>query len=265
MERTAELSMFSIHPLEFPWRSASIVLWALLIYALAGAAPDAWVLHRGMQLAAQPWGLITGHLAHSDAGHLLWDGLGLLLVGMVYEPLLGKRYCLVIASAILVIDIAFLACMPAYQRYCGLSGLINALVGAGLVAAMGAKDCWAAGFGLLVLGKVLAENLLGTALLTNTAWPALQAAHLAGMLAGMLAGIATDAADSRAAAMHHICGIAQRLPLQRIQGFTAETQSTQREAPRPQAGSYVGRLLRVVKVRLRARRLGNSAYSAALR
>ncbi|ESQ13659.1 MAG TPA: rhombosortase [Chromatiaceae bacterium] len=235
MERTAELSMFSIHPLEFPWRSASIVLWALLIYALAGAAPDAWVLHRGMQLAAQPWGLITGHLAHSDAGHLLWDGLGLLLVGMVYEPLLGKRYCLVIASAILVIDIAFLACMPAYQRYCGLSGLINALVGAGLVAAMGAKDCWAAGFGLLVLGKVLAENLLGTALLTNTAWPALQAAHLAGMLAGMLAGIATDAADSRAAAMHHICGIAQRLPLQRIQGFTAETQSTQREAPRPQA------------------------------
>jgi rhomboid family GlyGly-CTERM serine protease len=162
---------------------------AIALYALAGAAPLHLVLTRGATLAAQPWGLITGHLVHSDLGHLLWDAAGLLLVGLVYEPLLRARAWLALGLGLLVIDVAFLAGMTEWARYCGLSGLINALVGAGLMVALRRRDPGAVVFGLLVLGKVLLESASGTALLTETSWPAVPMAHLAGITAGIVVGL----------------------------------------------------------------------------
>ena len=181
-----------------PWRSATVALAAIVLYALAGPAPEHLVLTRGAALAAQPWGLVSGHLAHSDPGHLLWDAAGLLLVGLVYEPLLRARVWLALGVGALVIDIAFLAGMTEWARYCGLSGVINALVGAGLVVALRRSDAGAIGFGLLVLGKVLVESTSGTALLTDTHWQAVPMTHLAGVMAGVVVGLACSRQRDRA-------------------------------------------------------------------
>ena len=73
-----------------------------------------------------------------------------------------------------------------WAHYCGLSGLINALVSAGLIQALRRRDLGAVLFGLLVLTKVLTESASGTALLTDTHWPAVPMAHVRGFLAGMM-------------------------------------------------------------------------------
>lgn len=73
-----------------------------------------------------------------------------------------------------------------WAHYCGLSGLINALVSAGLIQALRRRDLGAVLFGLLVLTKVLTESASGTALLTDTHWPAVPMAHVAGFVAGMM-------------------------------------------------------------------------------
>lgn len=184
--------MFKSETLVWPWRSAMVALAALALYALAGPAPETLVLTRGAPLAAQPWGLLTGHLAHSDLGHLLWDVAGLLLVGLVYEPLLRARVWLALGIGVLVIDVAFLVEMTDWTRYCGLSGLINALVGAGLIAALRHRDAAALAFGLLISAKVLVEFVSGTALFINTSWPAVPMAHLVGVLAGMPTGCCAE-------------------------------------------------------------------------
>jgi len=56
----------------------------------------------------------------------------------------------------------------------------------------------AIGFGLLVLGKVLMESASGTALLTDTHWPAVPMAHLAGAMAGVVVGLACSRRRDRA-------------------------------------------------------------------
>ena len=172
-----------------PARSAAVAIAGLLLYLAAGPVPESLVLARATALSSQPWGLVTGHLTHGDPGHLLWDSLGLLLVGLVYEPLLGRRFWLVLGAGLIAINGAFLWLFTGFDAYCGLSGLINALVGGGLIAALRTRDRWAIGFGLLVMAKVLTETLTGSALLTDTAWPALHGAHAAGLLGGLVGGL----------------------------------------------------------------------------
>ena len=169
-----------------PWRSALPAIAALLVHAAAGPVPEALLLDRTVPLADRPWAPLTAHLVHIDGGHLFWDVLGLLLVGVVFEPLLKGRLWPVLFVGALAIAIGFGAAMPEFQRYCGLSGLINVIAGAGLVAALRERDATAIAFGLLVVAKVAAETLLGSALLTQTAWPPAHAAHAIGLLAGAL-------------------------------------------------------------------------------
>jgi rhomboid family GlyGly-CTERM serine protease len=175
--------------LDLPWRSLLLALSALIVYAITGPLPQALVLDRSAALAAQPWTLITAHLVHTGGDHLLWDVLGLLLVGLVFEPLLRGRLWLVLAVGPLAIDGLVLSGLAGFERYAGLSGLINAVAGAGLVQALRAGDRLAAGFGLLVVGKVLFETFTGGTLLTNTAWPPALSAHILGLMSGAVTAL----------------------------------------------------------------------------
>ncbi|MCF7992757.1 MAG: rhombosortase [Thiohalocapsa sp.] len=173
---------------QIPWRTTLVALAAALIYAVAGPVPEALLLDKGADLMAQPWTLVTTHLLHTDPGHLLWDCLGLLLVGVVFEPLLKARLWAALALGVAAIDVGFFVAMPDFQRYCGLSGLINAVAGAGLVAALLGRERGAIAFGLLIAGKVLLEQVTGAGVVTQAAWPTAQQAHAAGLLAGLAVG-----------------------------------------------------------------------------
>ena len=175
--------------LDLPWRSLLVALSALVVYAITGPLPQALLLDRSTALATQPWTLITGHIVHTGGDHLRWDVLGLLLVGLVFEPLLRGRLWLVLAVGALAIDGLVLSGLAGFERYAGLSGLINAVAGAGLVQALRAGDRLAAGFGLLIVSKVLLETFTGGTLLTNTAWPPALTAHIIGLLSGAVTAL----------------------------------------------------------------------------
>jgi rhomboid family GlyGly-CTERM serine protease len=171
----------------WPWRSAVLIAVALLLYLLAGPAPQPMLLDLDpVSWSMRPWTLLTGHLVHAGPSHLHWDLAGLLLVALVYEPLLGERLWPVLLGGALAIDLGLGLGLggPALERYCGLSGLINALVGAGLLAAWRCRDRAALSFGLLVVAKVTIEAATGDALITVTAWPPVPVAHLLGLAGG---------------------------------------------------------------------------------
>ena len=182
-------SPFAGLPSALPWRSALVALAAVAVYAAAGPLPETLLLDRAAGPAARPWTLLTAHLVHVAPDHLLWDVLGLLLVGLVFEPLLRGCLWLVLGAGALAIDALVLSGLAGFDRYAGLSGLINAVAGAGLVQALRAGDRLAAGFGLLVVGKVLLETFTGGTLLTNTAWPPALTAHIIGLLSGAVTAL----------------------------------------------------------------------------
>jgi rhomboid family GlyGly-CTERM serine protease len=182
-------SPFAGLPSALPWRSALVALAAVAVYAAAGPLPETLLLDRAAGPAARPWTLLTAHLVHVAPDHLLWDVLGLLLVGLVFEPLLRGRLWLVLGAGALAIDALVLSGLAGFDRYAGLSGLINAVAGAGLVQALRSGDYLAAAFGGLVVGKVLVEAVTGGALLTSLAWPPAVAAHIVGLVSGGLVAL----------------------------------------------------------------------------
>lgn len=168
------------------WRTATLATLAVITYLILGPVPEALLLDRAVPLGPEPWRLWSAHLTHSDPGHLFWDVTGMVLVGLLYEPLLGRRLWALLAIGGLVIALAVLFLSPEIDRYCGLSGLINLVVGAGLAASWRRGERLLAGFALLVAAKVLIEGLTGAALFTDTAWRAVHEAHQVGFAAGLL-------------------------------------------------------------------------------
>ncbi len=167
----------------------TLAIAATLLYWLLGAVPESLILDRSIPWYTEPWRLWAAHLTHSDLGHLTRDVAGLLLVGWLYEPLIvdgmGRRYWILLGGGAVLIDLAVLTFVPELDRYCGLSGLINLLIGAGTLAAFAKPgNLVLVCFGLLVLVKVIYEQFSGDALLTNADWPAVPEAHLAGLIAG---------------------------------------------------------------------------------
>ena len=67
------------------------------------------------------WRLVSGHFMHADLQHLLWNGLGLAVLGSLLEN--RSRYILLAALGIGMIFVNALLLSPWSQLvyYCGLS------------------------------------------------------------------------------------------------------------------------------------------------
>lgn len=160
---------------------------SLVIFLLLGPVPAGLIMDPAVAFTREPWRLFSGHLTHSDDAHLFWDLTGLLLVGSLYEPLLKRRLGGLLVAGSLGICAGISVIQPTVIAYCGLSGLINLIVGAGAVAAWRTERDWPRVlFALAVAAKLLVEQLTDAALFTQTAWPPLQAAHLIGFMLGVL-------------------------------------------------------------------------------
>jgi rhomboid family GlyGly-CTERM serine protease len=172
--------------LGLPWRSLLLAGLAAGLFLAAGPAPDLWVYARQGLAEGQLWRLLSGHLVHSDPAHLGWDLGALLLLGWAFEPLLRERFWPLLGVAALVIDAGLWFGLPGLARYCGLSGLLNALLAAGLWRLWRGhgRHPLMPVIGLLSLLKPLWELGAGQALFTSTFWPSLPEAHLLGLAAG---------------------------------------------------------------------------------
>lgn len=173
-----------------PWGTALLTVAALTLHLGAGPAPAGLVLDRAAVAGGEWWRLVTGHWVHSDADHAVWNIAAFAFLGALFERSLGGRLFASLALGMVLVDGWFLVGLPELSLYCGLSGILNALLASGLVRLWRERrDPWIALVGTGAALKVAVEAGLGHALFSSTQWSSVPAAHAAGLLAGLIASI----------------------------------------------------------------------------
>lgn len=161
---------------------------ALALYFIAGEAPASLVYDRMAIAGGEWWRLFTGHFVHSDGGHLLWNVTALVILGGMLEREQPVLLWTGLLAGMVAVDGGLWFGLPHLDRYCGLSGALNALLllllaqlwrttGHPVVIAVAAASAI----------KLIVELWSNQALLTHTAWPSVPMAHLAGLCGGLCA------------------------------------------------------------------------------
>jgi len=170
-----------------PWRSISLAAAAVVLYLIYGPAPDAWVFDRVAIAQGQWWRLLTAHWVHSDVAHAGWDIGALLLFGVVFEQRLRWRLPAALLLASAAVSGWLWWGLPELTYYCGLSGILNALLALGLASLWRElRHPLILATGLAAALKIVLEIQLGQALLTDTAWPSVPSTHAAGFVCGLV-------------------------------------------------------------------------------
>jgi rhomboid family GlyGly-CTERM serine protease len=169
-----------------PWLTGLGLAVATLLWLLLGPAAEALVFDRAAIADGEGWRLVTGHLVHSDGQHALWDIGALAIIGYLMERHGRLRMMLAGGIGMLAVDACLWWCMPELERYCGLSGMLNAMF------AIALADLWLryrhpvfAFTALALCIKLMAEIVAGQSLLLDTQWPSVPLTHLAGCLGGL--------------------------------------------------------------------------------
>lgn len=174
-----------------PWCTFLLTTLALVSYLFLGSAPEAWVFDRTAIAHGEWWRLATGHWMHSDASHAFWNIGALMLLGTLLEKRLQGNLVLALVIGTVGVNLWLWWCEGTLQYYCGLSGILNALLAMGLVHLwydLRQPLVWLVGIG--AMAKIVVEISAGQALLTQTAWPSVPEVHAAGFLSGLVAGYA---------------------------------------------------------------------------
>jgi rhomboid family GlyGly-CTERM serine protease len=180
---------------EMRWRGwrLPIAIGVLLLVLFAGGAPLTHALRyeRAAVLAHEWWRLLTGHLVHADAAHLVWNLLGVGLVWWLFASQYSPRGWLVILLvSTAAIDLGFLAWMPNLGWYVGFSGVLHGMMAAGLLAwLVRSRDPLTAVVAALFIAKLSWEHLVGPLPFTaeTIGLPVIHEAHSFGTLGGLVA------------------------------------------------------------------------------
>ena len=134
----------------------------------------------------ETWRLVSGHFIHADLQHLLWNCLGLAVLGTLLEY--RSRGALITSLAVGIIFVSALLLMPSSRLdyYCGLSGVLNTLLLVALWYEWQLTRSW-----LIVLiaccciAKVVIEVSQGISIVTHISWPPYAWSHVAGLSGGI--------------------------------------------------------------------------------
>jgi rhomboid family GlyGly-CTERM serine protease len=160
-----------------------------------------WLQYDRAAIAAGKWWrMLSCHWTHWSAGHLLWDAVMFLVLGLCCERLAPRRTPACLAGAVLFIPLVLWWAQPAMHLYRGLSGLDSALfvllaavtLRESLAARRTAESAAAVGLILSFAAKTLCEAVTGVSLFVEAGgvFEPAPLAHAAGGLAGLLAGSA---------------------------------------------------------------------------
>ena len=94
-----------------PLISLSIGLLAWIVSA-APVAEGLLQYDREALAAGETWRILTGHLTHWNAEHLLWDVMVFVALGAACERLARKNYVLCLALGAPVISLSVWAALP---------------------------------------------------------------------------------------------------------------------------------------------------------
>jgi len=164
---------------------------AVVLFA-AGGEPVRIALRyeRSAVLEGEFWRLLTGHLVHASAAHLLLNVAGLALIAALFRRDYSLRQWLLIGLfSVVSIDLGLVFYEPQLQWYVGLSGLLHGAIAAGAVAWWKHETRLLASIlSALLIAKLAWEQLHGALPLSGD-MPVIVDAHLFGALGGLGAGL----------------------------------------------------------------------------
>ena len=149
-----------------PWTVGLVVLSGLATAVFLGFEQGGWLVCTPQRLAAgELWRLLVGPLVHASWEHAVRD-LGLLAVlGLIYEPRVGRRFGPVLLAATAVAPLAAFATSDAMVAYFGMSSTVHGAAAAALVqewrSARGRPPLWIVGVSLLLPVCLLLELCAG--------------------------------------------------------------------------------------------------------
>jgi rhomboid family GlyGly-CTERM serine protease len=171
-------------------------IWLLLIvavldglWALGDSATLLLQYDRAAIAAGGWWRLLTAHLVHLDAHHLILNELGLVLLWALFaEDYDAVDWLIIVCSGALAISTGLWWLSPGVDWYVGASGVLHAIMAAGIARhlALRAWDRWILlGCFLVKLGVERYQHLQG-----KSAALVVIDAHIYGAAAGFIVGAA---------------------------------------------------------------------------
>ncbi len=139
-----------------------LILIATLLMFSGDSGRELLRFERSGIAAGEWWRLLSGHLTHMGWSHVALNGAGLILVWyLVGTAFSALRWLLIAAVAIATMDTCFWFLNPDMAWYVGLSGLLHALLAAGIVARLGNINAETAILAALVIAKLAWEQFSG--------------------------------------------------------------------------------------------------------
>lgn len=188
------ISVSAVRPAIDPRRAGWLLglLIASLVLLALGGDPVRLALRyeRSAVFAGEYWRLLSGHLVHGSALHLLLNGAGIALIAALFSrdyPLPSWLLIGLLSGA--AIDFGFVFYEPQLDWYVGFSGVLHGALAAGAIAwwRYESRPLALALSAILVL-KLLWEQAHGALPLSGDL-PVVVDAHLYGAIGGAFAGI----------------------------------------------------------------------------
>jgi rhomboid family GlyGly-CTERM serine protease len=168
------------------------ILTISLLMALIGLhwlVPDKTVLYFNAADIArgETWRIVTGHFMHADVEHLLWNCLGLAVLGMLIEQRSWRMWWVALGVGVVSVSALLLSPFSQLEYYCGLSGVLNTLLLIALWLEWQATRSWLI---MVIAGgsvaKAVIEVSLGASIMTHISWPPYAWSHVAGLIGGLI-------------------------------------------------------------------------------
>ena len=160
-----------------------------IVIALHLLVPDKSLLYFGAGdiIRGDTWRIISGHFIHADAQHLLWNCLGLAVLGTLIEFRSRNLLWTSLGAGVFSVSALLLSPYAQLEYYCGLSGVLNTLLLLALWLEWKATRSWLViVIACICIAKVLLEVSLGTSIVTHISWPPYAWSHVAGLAGGLV-------------------------------------------------------------------------------
>jgi len=161
----------------------------ILLIGLHYLVPDKTLLYfSAVEIAnGEAWRIISGHFIHADTQHLLWNCLGLAVLGTLIEQHSRVVLLAALGVGIAVVSALLLTPFSQLEYYCGLSGVLNTLLLVALWLEWMLTRSWPViVIACVCIAKVVIEVSGGTSIVTHISWSPYAWSHVAGLLGGLL-------------------------------------------------------------------------------
>ena len=177
-----------VQPQSGSWWVLGLLAGLSVLLALGGeTARLALRYEKSAAWGGEYWRLLTGHLVHAGAAHLLLNVIGVGLIAALfprdYSP---RQWLLILLSSAFAIDLGFVLFEPQLLWYVGLSGVLHGALAAGAIA------WWqhetrplALALTAILAGKLSWEQWHGALPLSGD-MPVIVDAHLYGAIGGLV-------------------------------------------------------------------------------